>query len=411
MKVTNRQNAPQLTDPIPATTTVDRSRHYVHRRSEELLRTYRGTRERRLKTAERLAEASQFQLVLARFRKHRLATVSAGLLTIFYVMAILAEFVAPYDKQLRFEQLAYAPPSTVRIRDAEGNFHLPFIYGRTSELDMETFTYSFVEDPSQRYPIGFLVEGEPYHLLGVIPMDRHLFGVEGDQPFYLLGSDNLGRDLFSRIIFAARVSLFVGFAGVLISFVLGITLGGISGYFGGATDVVIQRVIEFLMSIPQIPLWMGLSAAIPQGWSGIQTFFAITLILSVIGWTDIARVVRGKIIALREEDYVTAARISSAGSMQIIRRHLLPGVSSYLVVALTLAIPFMILGETTLSFLGLGITAPDVSWGSLLQEAQDVNVIANYPWLLAPVGFVMLAAILFNFIGDGLRDAADPYAR
>jgi peptide/nickel transport system permease protein len=255
------------------------------------------------------------------------------------------------------------------------------------------------------------VKGEPYHLLGVIPMNRHLFGVEGDQPFFLLGSDNLGRDLFSRIIYAARVSLFVGFAGVLISFVLGITLGGISGYFAGATDVIIQRVIEFLMSIPQIPLWMGLSAAIPQGWSGIQTFFAITLILSVIGWTDLARVVRGKIIALREEDYVTAARISSAGSMQIIRRHLLPGVTSYLVVALTLAIPFMILGETTLSFLGLGITAPDVSWGSLLQEAQDVNVIANYPWLLAPVGFVMLAVILFNFIGDGLRDAADPYAR
>lgn len=411
MKVTNQQNVPRFKDPIPATTTVDRSRHYVDRRSEELLRKYRGTRERRLRTAERLAEASQFQMVLARFRKHRLATVSVGLLAVFYVMAICAEFVSPYDKQQRFEQLAYAPPSTVRIVDAEGDLHLPFIYGRASKLDTSTFTYTFEEDPSQRYSIRFLVEGEPYHLLGLIPMNRHLFGVEGDQPFFLLGSDNLGRDLFSRIIYAARISLFVGFAGVLISFLLGITLGGISGYFGGVTDVVIQRIIEFLMSIPQIPLWMGLSAAIPQGWSGIQTFFAITLILSVIGWTDLARVVRGKIIALREEDYVTAARISSVGSMQIIRRHLLPGVTSYLVVALTLAIPFMILGETTLSFLGLGITAPDVSWGSLLQEAQDVNVIANYPWLLAPVGFVMLAVILFNFIGDGLRDAADPYSR
>lgn len=411
MKVTNQQNVPRFKDPIPATTTVDRSRHYVDQRSQELLRKYRGTRERRLRTAERLAEASQSQLMLARFRKHRLATVSVGLLAVFYVMAICAEFVSPYDKQRRFEQLAYAPPSTVRIVDAEGNLQLPFIYGRASQLDTSTFTYTFEEDPSQRYSIRFLVEGEPYHLLGVIPMNRHLFGVEGDQPFFLLGSDNLGRDLFSRIIYAARISLFVGFVGVIISFVLGITLGGISGYFGGATDVVIQRVIEFLMSIPQIPLWMGLSAAIPQGWSGIQTFFAITLILSVIGWTDLARVVRGKIIALREEDYVTAARISSAGSMQIIRRHLLPGVTSYLVVALTLAIPFMILGETTLSFLGLGITAPDVSWGSLLQEAQDVNVLANYPWLLAPVGFVMLAVILFNFIGDGLRDAADPYAR
>jgi peptide/nickel transport system permease protein len=396
---------------MPTTIVADPSRRYVDRRSQELLRRYHGTRERRLRTAERLEEASQFQLILARFRKHRLATASVFVLAGFYLMAIFAEFVAPHDKLQRFEQLAYAPPSTVRIMDAEGNFHWPFIYGRTSQLDTQTFTYTFEEDPSKRYPIRFLVAGEPYHLLGLIPMDRHLFGVEGDEPFLLLGSDDLGRDLFSRIIYAARISLFVGFAGVLISFLLGITLGGISGYFGGVTDVVIQRIIEFLMSIPQIPLWMALSAAIPPTWSGVQTFFAITLILSVIGWTDLARVVRGKIISLREEDYVTAARISSAGSMQIIRRHLLPGVTSYLVVALTLAVPFMILGETTLSFLGLGIMAPDVSWGSLLQQAQDVNVIANYPWLLAPVGFVMLAVILFNFIGDGLRDAADPYAR
>ncbi len=411
MKATDRWNTPRVGDQVPTTVTVDPSRHYVDRRSEELLRRYHGTRERRLRAAERLEEASQYQLVLAKFRKHRLATVSVYVLAVLYFMAIFAEFAAPYDKVQRFEHLAYAPPSRVRIVDAEGNFHLPFIYGRTSKLDTKTFTYTFAEDPSTRYPIRFLVEGEPYHLLGLIPTNRHLFGVEGDAPFFLLGSDNLGRDLFSRIIYAARISLFVGFAGVLISFLLGITLGGISGYFGGVTDVVIQRIIEFLMSIPQIPLWMALSAAIPQGWSGIQTFFAITLILSVIGWTDLARVVRGKIIALREEDYVTAARISSAGSMQIIRRHLLPGVTSYLVVALSLAIPFMILGETTLSFLGLGITAPDVSWGSLLQDAQDVNVIANYPWLLAPVGFLMLAVILFNFIGDGLRDAADPYAR
>jgi peptide/nickel transport system permease protein len=207
------------------------------------------------------------------------------------------------------------------------------------------------------------------------------------------------------------VSLFVGFAGVLISFVLGILLGGISGYFGGVIDTIIQRIIEFIMSIPQIPLWMGLSAAIPQEWSGIQTFLAITVILSFVGWTGLARVVRGKIISLREEDYVTAALISSATPLQIIFRHLLPGLTSYLVVHLTMAVPFMILGETTLSFLGLGITAPDVSWGSLLQESQDITAIANYPWLLAPVGFVMLAVILFNFVGDGLRDAADPYSR
>lgn len=408
---TDRRTTPGVGEPIPIGMPVDPSHHYVHRRSEELLRRYRGSRERRLRAAQRLEEASQFQLVLAKFRKHRLATASVYVLAIFYLIALTAQFAAPYDKLQRFEQLAFAPPSRVRIVDAEGNFHLPFVYGRTSTLDTKTFTYTFEEDRSQRYPIRLLVEGEPYRLLGVIPTNRHLFGVEGDEPFFLLGSDHLGRDLFSRIVFAARISLFVGLVGVIISFVLGITLGGISGYFGGVTDVVIQRMIEFIMSVPQIPLWMGLSAAIPQEWSGVQTFFAITVILSLAGWTDLARVVRGKIIALREEDYVTAARISSASSMQIIRRHLVPGVTSYLVVALTLAIPFTILGETTLSFLGLGITAPDVSWGSLLQEAQDLNVIANYPWLLAPVGFVMLAVILFNFVGDGLRDAADPYAR
>jgi peptide/nickel transport system permease protein len=268
-----------------------------------------------------------------------------------------------------------------------------------------------IDDDVTRHPIKLFVKTAPYELFGIIPMTRRLFGTEGDEPFFLLGADQLGRDLFSRIVYASRVSLFIGFGGVIVSFVLGTLLGGISGYFGGLIDIIIQRIIEFIMSIPQIPLWMGLSAAIPQEWTGIQTFFAITLILSLVGWTGLARVVRGKIISLREEDYVTAARISSAGSMAIITRHLLPGFTSYLVVHLTIAIPAMILGETTLSFLGLGITAPDVSWGALLQQAQDVTVIASYPWLLAPVGFVMLAVILFNFAGDGLRDAADPYSR
>lgn len=389
----------------------DRSHHYVDRRSKELLKRYQGTRERRQKTAERLGEASQYQLMLAKFKKHRVARVSLYLLAILYGMAIFAPFVAPYSTQQRFEQYAYAKPSRVRLVDAQGKWHLPFIYGRTSKLDRKTFKYTFEEDPSKRYPIRFFATGEPYRLFGVIPMNRHLFGVGGNQPFFLIGADKLGRDLFSRIIVAARVSLFIGFAGVIISFVLGILLGGISGYWGGVVDTVIQRIIEFIMSIPQIPLWMALSAAIPREWSGIQKFFAITVVLSFVGWTGLARVVRGKLISLREEDYVTAARISSATPMQIIMRHLLPGVTSFLVVSITLAIPGMILGETTLSFLGLGITAPDVSWGALLQDAQDVTVIANYPWLLAPVAFVMLAVVLFNFIGDGLRDAADPYAR
>jgi peptide/nickel transport system permease protein len=242
-------------------------------------------------------------------------------------------------------------------------------------------------------------------------MDIHLFGAEGGQPIFLLGADHLGRDLFSRIIYAARVSLFVGFGGVIVSFFLGILVGGISGYFGGAVDLVIQRMIELLLSLPQIPLWMALSAAIPRELTGIQTYFAITIILSLIGWTGLARVVRGKILSLREEDYITAARISSAGPLSIIFRHLLPGFTSYLIVHITISIPYMILGETTLSFLGLGIQAPDVSWGSLMQRAQDVTAITNYPWLLLPAVFVVLAVVLFNFIGDGLRDAADPYTR
>jgi peptide/nickel transport system permease protein len=411
MATADRPQVPKGVEHVQTTVVAGSPHHYVHRRSQELLKRYTGTRARRQQIAEQMGEASQYQLMLAKFRKHRVATVSFYLLVILYAMAIFAPFVVPYDTLKRFDQFGYAKPSRVRIVDTKGNVHLPFIYARTSKLNLKTFKYTFEDDPSKQYPVRLFVSGEPYRLFGVISMQRHLFGVEGNQPIFLLGSDKLGRDLFSRIIFAARVSLFIGFAGVIISFVLGVILGGISGYFGGVVDTIIQRVIEFLMSIPQIPLWMALSAAIPQEWSGIQKFGAITVVLSFVGWTGLARVVRGKLISLREEDYVTAARISSAKPMQIIRRHLLPGVTSFLVVSITLAIPGMILGETTLSFLGLGITAPDVSWGSLLQEAQDVNVIANYPWILAPVFFVMLAVVLFNFIGDGLRDAADPYSR
>jgi len=392
-----------LPNPIPD--------HYVNRRAKELQERYRGTRARRMKVAEQLLEASQYRLMLAKFKKHKLAMISFWLLVVMYLIAIFADFVAPYSPVTRFGDLLLAPPTQIRIRDEQGNFHWPFVYHRVSQLDEATYTYSFVDDTSQRFPVKLFVKGEPYKMWGVLPGDTHLLGVDSDTPLLLLGSDKLGRDMFSRIVHASRVSLFIGFGGVLISFFLGILLGGISGFFGGIVDLGIQRLIEFIMSIPQIPLWMALSAAIPQEWTGIQKFLAITLILSLVGWTGLARVVRGKIISLREEDYVTAAKISSASNMAIIFRHLLPGFTSYLIVNITISIPGMILGETTLSFLGLGINPPNVSWGSLLQQAQDVTVIGYYPWLLYPCAAIILAVILFNFLGDGLRDAADPYSR
>ena len=392
-------------------TSATSAENYIERRSKELLKKYRGTRSKRLHMAEQLLEASQYELMLVKFKKHKLAQISFWLLVAMYLLAVFADFIAPYSPLTRFGDLVFAPPSAIHIRDDAGNYRTPFIYPRVSELDEVTYIYKFVEDTQNPLPVHFFVKGEPYKMWGLVPGDLHLFGIDSDMPFFLLGSDNLGRDMFSRIIYASRVSLFIGFGGVLISFFLGILLGGISGFFGGVVDLLIQRLIEFIMSIPQIPLWMALSAAIPQEWTGIQKFLAITLILSLVGWTGLARVVRGKIISLREEDYVTAAKISSASNMAIIFRHLLPGFTSYLIVHITISIPGMILGETTLSFLGLGITPPNVSWGSLLQQAQDMTVIGYYPWLLVPCAAIILAVILFNFLGDGMRDAADPYTR
>ena len=390
----------------------DPSDHYIKRRGEALLRRHSGTRARRLKIAEELDTASQFQLILTKFKKHRIARLSLYLLVMLYLIAIFADFVAPYDPLQRFPDQIYASPTELHVVDANGNLTLPFFYSTKSQPNSTTFAYSLiVDDKTTQHRLQLFPESPPYKLAGIIPMNRHLFGAEGGKAFFLLGADNLGRDLLSRVLYAARISLFVGLVGVFISFVLGIVLGGVSGYFGGVIDLIIQRIIEFLLSIPQIPLWIALSAAIPHNWTGIQIFFAITVILSFVGWTGLARVVRGKIVSLREEDYVMAARISSAGHWSIIVRHLLPGFTSYLIVYITLAIPGMILGETTLSFLGLGIVPPDISWGSLLQQAQDVTVVATYPWLLMPVAFVMIAVILYNFIGDGLRDAADPYTR
>ncbi len=412
MKQTETISTPLEKSESASVTHPDPSDHYVTRQREQLLRRHTGTRVRRLKHAEALDTASQFQLMVARFRKHRVATISFYLLVVLYVVAIFADFFAPYDPLQRFDDQIYASPTPIHLLDSNGTLTFPFVYSAKSQPDAQTFAYkSVVDDEKTQYRIALFVQGSPYKLLGFIPLNIHLFGTIGGKPLFVLGADNLGRDLLTRIIFAARVSLFIGLVGVFLSFVLGIILGGISGYFGGIVDMVIQRVIELLLSIPQIPLWIALSAAVPHSWTGIQVFFAITVILSLVGWTGLARVVRGKIVSLREEDYVMAARISSASDISIIYRHLLPGFTSYLIVYITLAIPGMILGETALSFLGLGIVPPDISWGSLLQQAQDVTVVATYPWILAPVAFVMFAVILYNFIGDGLRDAADPYSR
>ena len=358
---------------------------------------------------ERYYIASQRQLMWRKFRKHRMAVIAGIILLAAYLVAFTYEFCSPYGSLTQHEGFVHAPPTRVRLIDADGRLRAPFVYGLTGQVNLDTFQREFVEDRSVIYPLRFLARGEPYRFWGTLDGDLHLFDA-GDGRVFLLGTDELGRDLLSRILAGSRVSLTIGLVGVTISFVLGCLLGGISGYFGGLPDLLIQRLIEIFNSIPGIPLWMALSAVIPVNWPVLRTYFTITLILSVLGWTGVARVVRGKLLELREYDYVTAARLAGTRAGKIIASHLLPGFLSYLIVRLTLAIPGMILGETALSFLGLGIQPPAVSWGTLLRGAQNVTSIAIYPWLLTPALFVIVAVLLYNFVGDGLRDAADPYA-
>jgi peptide/nickel transport system permease protein len=278
-------------------------------------------------------------------------------------------------------------------------------------IDPEALRRTFVIDESVRHPIGLFVRGEPYRLWGLLTLDRHLIGpLEAGAPMYLLGADRLGRDVLSRIIAGARISMSIGLIGVLLSLVLGVLIGGISGYYGGGVDMVIQRVIEFLRSIPTIPLWLGLAAALPPNWPPLRIYFGITIILSLIGWTGLARVVRGRFLALREEDFVMAARLDGSSELRVILRHMVPSFMSHIIAAITLAIPNMILAETALSFLGLGLRSPIVSWGVLLQEAQNIRAVATAPWLLLPGIAVVAAVLALSFLGDGLRDAADPYA-
>ncbi len=357
-----------------------------------------------------LATASQWQLMWLRFRRHRLAMVSATMLLFLYLLAAFCEMAAPYGPSQRNPRTIHCPPQSLRFIDDDGKVHLrPFVYGYKLSVDPETWRREYTPDPQARYPVRFLIEGAPYEFWGLIPGSLRLFGTPDGGYIHLFGTDKLGRDLFSRILYGGRVSLTLGLLGVLLTFVFGIIVGGVAGYLGGWVDNLIQRLIEVIQCMPQLPLWMALSAALPPGWSGIKVYFGITVILSFLGWTGLARVVRGKFLSLREEEFVVAARLLGAGRRRVIFRHMLPSFLSHIITSATLAVPGMILGETALSFLGIGLRPPVVSWGVLLQQAQNYQAVVMTPWLLLPGVFVILAVLAFNLIGDGLRDAADPY--
>ncbi len=358
---------------------------------------------------ERYFLASSWTLMRRRFFKHKLAVMGTLVLFVIYVLAAFAGFFALADTFERNTDYEFAPPTRVRFFH-DGRVQRPFVYGLRQVLDQETLAKNYLIDRTQVYPIRFFVQGHEYRFVGLFPSRLHLMGVDEPGAFFPLGTDRLGRDMYSRVLQGARVSLSIGLVGVAISFVLGCLLGGASGYFGGVVDMIVQRVIEFLQSLPSIPLWMALATAVPTHWPVLRTYFMITLILSIVGWTELARVVRGKILQLRVEDFVMAASIAGAKEYTIIVRHLLPGFMSYLIVHLTLAIPYMILGETTLSFLGIGLRPPVVSWGVMLQQAQNIRTVALNEWLLIPALFVVFTVLCFNVVGDGLRDVADPYA-
>lgn len=356
--------------------------------------------------------SSQWRLIYRRLKKHKLARVSLIILAAFYLVALFAQFIAPYSLESYDSKYVNAPPTKLSFKDAEGNFHFrPFVNELKSGRDPVTLRKIFVQDENVRHPLRFFVKGESYKFLGLIPTSTHLFGVDEPGRIFLFGTDGMGRDLLSRVALGSQISLSIPLIGVGISFVLGLLIGGISGYFGGWIDSVIQRFIEIIRSFPTLPLWMALSAAIPARVPVVTMYLYIVIIFAFIGWTDLARVARGKFISLKNEEYVLAAKIAGVSDAKIIIKHLLPGFISYLVVATTLAIPGMILGETAMSFLGLGIRSPATSWGVLLQEAQQIENIALYPWKLVPLGFVIVTVLTFNFLGDGLRDAADPYKK
>ena len=365
-------------------------------------------RRSRTRAEERYYAASSWTLLRRNFFKHKLALAGGSVLALFYLVGCLfTGFFSTYDTLRRFPDHALAAPQRIRLFH-DGRLRRPFVYGLEIARDPETYRRSYVEDGETLFPLRFFRPGDPYRLLGLFRSTLRFVSVDEPGTLFLFGTDRLGRDLFSRTLAGARVSLSIGLLGVALSFVAGCLLGGLSGYLGGPQDTLIQRLIEFLGALPTLPVWTALAAAVPSAWNPLTTYFMITVILSVVGWTGLARVVRGKLLQLRVEDYVLAAKIAGTTELRTITRHLLPGFMSFLIVHLTLAIPAMILGETTLSFIGVGLRPPVVSWGVLLQQAQNIRSLALSPWLLIPGLFVFLTILCFNFVGDGLRDAADP---
>ena len=359
---------------------------------------------------EREYIASQWKLMWWRFIRHRLAVLATAVILLFYLVAMLAEFFAVHDPLEQSAARDYVPPQRIHLFDGFRPTR-PFVYGLTRARNPDTFQVEYTADESKRIAIWLFPRGHEYELLGLFPTGRHLIGPEGGaDALYILGTDRLGRDLFSRLMYGTRLSMSIGLVGVTISLFLGVMLGGISGFRGGLADMAIQRLIEFLRSIPTIPLWLALAAAVPKDWSIIRVYFAITLIISLIGWTTLAREVRGRFLSMREEDFVVAAQLYGSSQLRIIFHHMLPSFMSHIIATTTLAVPAIIIAETSLSFLGLGLRPPAISWGTLLFEAQNLQSVANAPWLMIPGPFVLVAILGFNFMGDGLRDAADPYS-